>query len=116
MKITQKERERSLIIENQNSSSQGHCPYHAENPHHNTLIEFGWKYSHTTPIKTVDGSHYALHTYRYPGTDSVVSINCRDGWRADASRLGINRNYPYFGSQLRCYLKRKTRQIEKLTG
>lgn len=110
-KITDAERERSLVIENPNSSKQGHCPHHAENPHHDVLIEFGWEYSHTTPIRAMDQSQYAIHTYRYPGTDYVVGVNCQPGWRADASKLGAGYNHSYFASQLRRYLKSKARRM-----
>ena len=103
--------DKHLVIENPNSCKQGHCPNHAENPHHETLAEYGWEYSHTTPICRVDGSYTAHHTYRFPNTENTVSVICAPGWRTEASKLGSSRLYVYFGSQLRKYLKRKTRKL-----
>ena len=107
--------EKYLILENVNSSGQGFNPHHAENPHHETLTGFGWMYSHTTPIGTVDGSKFAQHTYRFPGTDWVVGVSCRPGFRATAHRLGSGRMTDLFGGQLDKYLRRKSKELRKVS-
>ena len=99
-------------IENPNSSGQGYCAAHVNNPHHATITKYGWVYSHTTPIRAVDGSIYTIHTYKHKHVDWNISVNCRPGWRVDSSRGGSGRMTSYFGSQLDKYLKRKSRELE----
>lgn len=100
-------------IENPNSSGQGFCAAHPENPHHAVLTAHGWTYSHTTRITAVDGSHFGHHSYRFPGTDWVVGVDARPGWKAVAHNLGSGRRSIYFGSQLGRYLERKTAKLRK---
>lgn len=107
---TEEDFAKCLIIESPNSCGQGYNPHHAENPHHAVLVEFGWLYSHTTGVRH-GWSNRALHTYRYPGTDWVISIRCGAGWEVTASKLGSGRRHTMFGSQLRHYLKRKTKEL-----
>lgn len=102
-----------LIIENPNSSGQGFNAYHAENPHHTTLTALGWKYSHTTPIRCVDGSRYAIHTYKIDGIDWNIGVNARSGWLASSSRGGSGRRTVFHHHGLVKYLKRKTRELKK---
>lgn len=56
------------IIDNPNSSGQGH---HAEGPGHflaDVATPFGYTYSHSTPIGCIDGENwYLLHTFRHSG-------------------------------------------------
>jgi hypothetical protein len=57
----------TMIIENANSSGQGYCAAHAQCVPHDRLVEFGWLYSHTTPIVHHGGTdserYYYSHTY-----------------------------------------------------
>lgn len=109
------EKQRHLTIENPSSCGQGYCPNHTENPHHETLTQFGWKYSHTTRIGHAypAGAYYAHHTYIFPGTQWAVGVNCQPGWRCDAGKIGSGRRTAYFSHQLARYLKRKTRELQK---
>ena len=104
-----------LEIQNPNSCKQGFCPNHANNPHHTTLTERGWNYSHTTPICTMNGGYYAHHTYKFPGSDWAVGVDCRPGWAARAGRIGSGRHTTYFTHSLKTYLKRKTKELRKNT-
>lgn len=97
-----------LVIDNPNSSGQGYCPNHTDNPHHAVLIGFDWHYSHTTPVNS---GQYSIHTYRRIGTEWCVGVSCTPGYRADAGKLGSGHRTSFFGYQLHNYLKRKTRQL-----
>lgn len=103
-----------LILRDVNSSGQGHNPHHDEHPHHETLTKYGWLYSHTTPIRCVDGSQYAHHTYRFPDTDWRIGIDCRPGFGASSSKLGSSRRTCFFQHGLAHYLKRKTRELLRI--
>lgn len=98
-----------LEILNANSSGQGFCPHHLEQPYHSVLVEHGWEYSHTTPV-VVTGERQAFHTYKK--ADWNVSVSCRPGWRIEASRSGSGRRFIMFGAgTLGRYLKRKNREL-----
>lgn len=106
-----------LVIEAPNSSGQGYCPNHASNPLHAVLSEFGWEYSHTTPIRWEHGSEtYGHHTYRFPGTDWVIGVDCRRGWASSASRLGSGRLTCFSLWELRPYLQRKTAKLKAIAA
>lgn len=53
-------------IENPNSSGQGYSASHKDNPYHKLLTEFGFKYSHSTPVisRMVTTGLYLHHTYK----------------------------------------------------
>ena len=102
--------ERSRVIENPNSSGQGHCPHHMENPHHAILVEHGYSYSHTTMVGYGYG-YYSIHTYRFQGTDWCVSVENRPGFMASASKLGSGHRTTMFHNRLKRYLKRKRREL-----
>jgi hypothetical protein len=108
-----------LILQDVNSSGQGHNPHHHEHPHHDALTKYGWLYSHTTPI-TCGLSRYAHHTYCFPNTDWRIGIDCRPGldcqpgFLASASKLGSGRQTRFFEHGLERYLKRKTRELLRM--
>lgn len=112
---TENEIGRHLVIENPNSCKQGFCPNHHENPHHETIIKYGFSYSHTTPIGSSNGL-FALHTYCFPRTDWCVSVNCRPGWAVHASKKGSSRQTTFFGSKVERYVKRKARELKALSN
>lgn len=99
-----------LYITGKNSCGQGYCPNHMDNPHWLTLREYGWDYSHTTIVNHV-GARIAHHTYRFNDTDWVIGVQASPGWPCHASRLGSGRQTTLFGSGLKKYLKRKTREL-----
>lgn len=102
--------ERSLELVGDVRHGQGFNPYHAENPHHQIIADAGFEYSHTTRVG-YPGGYYALHTYRLPGTDWVMSVNMRPGFRVDAGRIGSGRRTALFGSQVKRYAIRKAMEV-----
>jgi len=53
------------IIESPNSSGQGYCSDHALSPFHAIAEEYGYRYSHSTPIHRQNGTVYVWHTYTH---------------------------------------------------
>lgn len=102
-----------LTIENPNSCGQGFNPHHVSNPHHDMLTELGLEYSHTTPIRAVDGSKFAHHTYIIPDTDWRIGVNCRPGFIIESGRGGSGRYHRMFHDEAKRYLKRKLRELKK---
>ena len=72
-------------IDNPNSSGQGHSDSHKDNPYHKLLTEFGFKYSHSTPITKMDGSKYIHHTYKNKYNVGVFQQKEDGSWLWDAS-------------------------------
>lgn len=72
-------------IENPNSSGQGHSKSHKDNPYDKLLTEFGFKYSHSTPITMADGRKYIHHTYKNKYNVGVFKLKDGDHWIWDAS-------------------------------
>lgn len=108
---TENEIDRHLVINEPNSSKQGRCPNHQENPHHEVITKYGYVYSHTTPVIRL-GQTYAYHTYRFPRTDWYVSVNCRPGWAVHASKAASGHHHTFFGSDVEKYVKRKSRELK----
>lgn len=105
--------EKYLIIENANSSGQGHNPFHSETPYHDLITQFGWEYSHTTPVTGLDNVRFAVHTYKRGGWN--VSVECRKDYTfvATASKSGRSRETRFHNRrELEAYLKRKSRELK----
>lgn len=117
-----------MAIANPNTSGQGFDPDHSENSFHAPLIEAGWVYTHSTPIRAQDGSQYLHHTYRF---NDKVSHCLADDWAIGVSvkpdcdvascgsmssgrRTTYRDNGPELGAFER-YLKRKTRELKAMS-
>ena len=88
------------MIQNPNSSGQGHDPDHAYNPYRATVESAGFEYSHSTPVRTFGGPTFVdnvlgnpntiHHTYKR-GPRSISVWRVRDeahgvwAWRWEAS-------------------------------
>lgn len=107
-----------MLLSNVNSSGQGYTEEHTANPHHVTLVNNGWVYSHTTPIHFMGLNRldlvYYLHTYKSNiDANWVCGVNVRPGNKVDFHKLGSSRNYSCFGSQVAKYLKRKNAELRR---
>ena len=77
-------------IQNANSSGQGYCPLHQQTVYHDTLIELGYVYSHTTPI--ISGqTYYLLHSYYHSLYPRQLVGTSYKGW--DTHSRGMGRYY-----------------------
>ena len=80
-----------VTIYNPNSSGQGQSPQHVDNPHHKTITDAGYKYSHTTKIGHSDGTTSAAHSYVHPkNKDEVVGVHGKE-WNVHT--LGSGHEY-----------------------
>lgn len=104
-----------MITLRDEKNGQGYSPEHKDNPHHDMLISYGWTYSHTTRIHQYKDNYYYLHTYKYPGSYSNISIKVCEAriYPAYASTNGSSRQWVFYGSQLETYVRRKTAALKK---
>jgi hypothetical protein len=93
--------------------SQEYDARHILNPHHETLTQFGWLYSHTTMVHRADRSAYLHHTYRFGKTDWSIGVEMTPGFPASASRGGSGRRTVFYANALHRYLVRKTRELRR---
>ena len=112
---------RHLEIENPNTSGQGYNKHHSENPHHGTLTQWDWNYSHTTAITKPDGSKYAMHTYKSAiNPDWCCGVVCQSTFPVRLSKLGNSTARVFVGlhtehirTKLTAYLKRKNSELRR---
>jgi hypothetical protein len=71
-------------IHNPNSSGQGHDPSHVAHPLHGTIVKHGYEYSHSTPIRGLNGD-YIHHTYAKGEHKVGVSNKSPDRWSSQVS-------------------------------
>jgi hypothetical protein len=80
-------------IKDANSCGQGFDADHTKNPHHETLIDAGFSYSHSTPVTHLNGEKINHHTYKR--ADRSISVYQKDGnwhWNGSA-RPGSGHHY-----------------------
>jgi hypothetical protein len=46
-------------------------PEHASNPYHNTLLKYGYTYSHSSPLTLNNGDSRTNHTYKSDNNRNV---------------------------------------------
>ena len=106
------------VIENPNSSGQGHDPDHANHPFHDVLTKHGYKYSHSTPVTLLGGQKVTHHTYsNAKETHKVSLMPCKsgDGMEWNAGKPGSGHRYGgKFPEDLDSYLKRRKHKNESL--
>lgn len=104
------------MIEKPNSCGQGYDPTHCDHPYHGVITKYGWVYSHTTPIRGLDGRRYYHHTYKYPTTEWYIGVSCRNDGRyiIAASTPSRGRHTVLGDTRLEGYLKRKSAQLRRL--
>lgn len=97
-----------------NSCGQGFSTYVARNPHYNTFLNNGWRYSHTTRIHQTGGTSYLSHTFVCELDESWRAGVCdTPGNRVGFSRAGSGREFVCFGSQVLKYIKRKNTECRR---
>lgn len=103
------------MIQNPNSSGQGHDPDYAANPYHETIKAAGFEYSHSTPVHYRDGASIH-HTYkRGPRNVTVWRRNeewLGSVWRWEASVRSGSSVCDLSISSLRRYLKNAARHLK----
>lgn len=117
-----------MAIMNPNTSGQGFDPDHSDNSFHVALIESGWVYTHSTPIKRADGTTYFHHTYRFNdkvphcfAADWAIGVSVKpdcDVASCGSSNSGRHTTFTDNGPGLSAfdrYLKRKTRELKALS-
>lgn len=88
---------------------QGYSPFHRFNPFHEVITAFGWAYSHTTIITSLEGKPYPHLTYL--NGQHAVGVSTKDGrWLIEAGMLGSGHTYLLHNPV--AYLKRKKLQLE----
>lgn len=111
------------IIENANSSGQGYCHDAINCWSDKILLQHGFVYSHTTRIHSRYGAyakHYYAHTYKYADWNISQTVAFDGSTWIDSvwltsSRGGSRTQYTVIRSDLVRYLKRKIRELRKLT-
>lgn len=101
-----------IKILNPNSSGQGYCNAHWGLLQHTVLCKYGWGYSHTTPITSLTGNKYGLHTYKLGDWNIGLSVNYGgDVFGITCSRGGSGRQTMIPTYDLSRYLKVKTYSV-----
>lgn len=107
------------VIMNSNSSGQGYDPDHSDHPFHSTIVRHGYSYSHSTPIRHLDGSQIIHHTYKHVNNrDKNVTVHKpKDGgyrWATSTSGSGRRATSGWHSTALEKHLK--GRKIVKKTN
>lgn len=98
------------------NGSQGISHRFAECPQWDLLRSLGWNYSHTSRVHKLDGTPYAQHTFRFPGTKYVVGVNAAPGWPCGHHKLGSGHTARFQDLKtFSRFIKRKTSQINRET-
>lgn len=99
-------------IQDANSSGQGRHPLHANHPLHATATGYGYAYSHTTPIGTLDGSFYLSHTYKHGAHTLSLDDSRPNAWRTSRSTASGHSWNGLGQAKLAAHLKSKARRYE----
>lgn len=85
---------------------QGHDADYDKNPYNEILLKYGYRYTHSTPVRYRDGSVAVHHAYNN-GKDHFVGVYKRHGgWHWEAHRGGSGHRYSSVGAApLEKYLK-----------
>lgn len=108
-------------ILNPNSCKQGEDPRHVFGPHYNTIMEFGYQYSHTTPVvhgqSSVKPYHYVNHhTYKFADHCVMVyeTFPGVNRWETSTGRATGRRHRGLLNVDLRDHLQRKRGRYKTL--
>ncbi len=84
-------------IQSPNTSGQGFCPAHADSAYHRIAIEFGYAYSHSTPVTFLTGRRVVLHTYKQGNHHLSFGQDTATAW-ATSCTTASGRRWEGFGS------------------
>ncbi len=104
------------MIENPNSSGQGYSSEHQASEGHAAIIQYGYAYSHTTPVTLSGGARVEHHSYQ-KGSHWVSYHQEPGGWLAWSTNcsLGSGRQHHWHGVvALALHLKRKRQRYPEL--
>jgi hypothetical protein len=96
-------------IQDPNSSGQGYDPDHG-NPFESLLSQFGYSYSHSTPVRYKTGVRIH-HTYKKGNHNIGVERDANNVWHWDASKGGSGHSYSGWGpDKLEKYLEGRSKR------
>lgn len=96
-------------IQDANSCGQGTDPGHARHLYHATITRWGYTYSHSTPVRLLDGSFDVRHTYKQ-GPHNVSTRERSRVWDTSTSSAS-GRQWSGVGvAELGAHLKSKARR------